>query len=100
MHNAEFEEKDAQVLGISCDSQHAHRTYATGLGNIPYPLLADFHPHGQMSKAYGLWNEERGTSNRAVIIVDKSGIIRYRKEYAAGTIPNPPDILAEVAKLG
>jgi alkyl hydroperoxide reductase subunit AhpC len=53
-----------------------------------------------MSKSYGLWNEDRGTSNRAVIIVGKDGIVRFRKEYAAPTIPNPVDILAEVDKLG
>ena len=53
-----------------------------------------------MSKSYGLWNEERGTSNRAVVIVDKEGVVRFRKEYASGTIPNPPDILAELEKLG
>ena len=53
-----------------------------------------------MSKSYGLWNEERGTSNRAVIIVDKGGIVRWRKEYAAPAIPNPADILAELDRLG
>ena len=88
------------MLGISCDSQHAHRTYSNGLGNIPYPLVSDFHPHGEMSKAYELWNEDRGTSNRAVLIVDREGIIRYRHEYAPPTLPNPADILAEVEKLG
>ena len=99
-HKGQFEEKGAQVLGISCDSQHSHRVYSNSLGNIPYPLISDFHPHGEMSKSYGLWNEERGTSNRAVVIVDKEGVVRFRKEYAPGTIPNPPDILAELEKLG
>ena len=88
------------MLGISCDSQHAHRAYSHSLGVIPYPLLADFHPHGEMVKSYGLWNESRGTPNRAVIIVDKGGIVRYRKEYAAPALPNPAEILAEVEKLG
>jgi len=98
--NSQFEEKGAQVLGISCDSHHAHRTYSTSLGNIPYPLLSDFHPHGQMIKSYGLWSEQRGTSNRAVIIVDKNGVIRFRREYPLPSPPNPADILAEVEKLG
>ena len=87
------------MLGISCDSHFAHRAYSTGLGNIPYPLVSDYHPIGEMTKAYGLWNEELGTPNRAVIIVDKDGIIRYRKEYAAPTIPDPVEILSEVDKL-
>ncbi len=99
-HNGRFEEKGAQVLGISCDSQFSHRAYSTSLGVIPYPLLSDFHPHGQMTKSYDLWNEERGAPNRAVVIVDKDGVIRYRHEYTAPNIPNPLDILTEVEKLG
>jgi peroxiredoxin len=70
------------------------------LGNIPYPLLSDFHPHGKMIKSYGLWNEERGASRRAIIIVDKGGIIRYRQEYTPPNSPFPPDILAQLEKLG
>jgi alkyl hydroperoxide reductase subunit AhpC len=53
-----------------------------------------------MTKSYDLWNEERGAPNRAVVIVDKDGVIRYRHEYAAPNIPNPLDILTEVEKLG
>jgi alkyl hydroperoxide reductase subunit AhpC len=53
-----------------------------------------------MSRAYDLWNADRGTPNRAVVIVDKDGVIRYRNEYPAGTLPDPADILAEVEKLG
>lgn len=86
-------------MGISCDSQPAHRAYSSSLGNIPYPLLSDFHPHGQMVKSYGLWNEERGTSRRAIIIVDKDGVVRFRQEYGPPNIPDPKDILAELDKL-
>ena len=74
--------------------------WATSLGNIPYPILADFHPHGEMVKAYGLWNEDRGTANRAVVIVDKSGNVRFKREYTFPEIPNVADILEEVDKLG
>ncbi len=53
-----------------------------------------------MTKAYDLWNADRSTPNRAVVIVDKDGVIRFREEYAAGSLPDPADILAEVEKLG
>jgi alkyl hydroperoxide reductase subunit AhpC len=52
------------------------------VGGLPYPELSDFHPKGQATKAYDLWNPERGANHRAVIIVDKDGFIRYRKTYA------------------
>ena len=98
-YHSRFEEKNAQVLGISCDPVSAHRAWITALGGIPYPVLSDWHPHGKASKAYGLWNEERGAGSRAVIVVDKEGIVRFREDYVAGTIPDPVQILAEVEKL-
>ena len=98
-HYARFEEKNAQVLGISCDTVPAHRAWSTALGGLPYPELSDFHPKGKATQAYDLWNEERGAGNRAVIIVDKEGIIRFRETYVPGVLPNPEDILAAIDKL-
>ena len=77
----------------------AHRAWSTALGGLPYPELSDFHPKGVVTQAFGLWNEERGTGNRAVIIVDKAGIIRFRETYVPGVLPNPEDILAAIDKL-
>ncbi len=62
--------------------------------------MSDFHPKGKASQAYGLYNEERGAGNRAVIIVDKEGIIRFRETYEPGVLPDPAAILAELEKLG
>jgi alkyl hydroperoxide reductase subunit AhpC len=99
-YNSRFEERDAQVLGISCDTVASHRAWGVALGGLPYPELSDFHPRGEASQAYDLWNPERGSSNRAVLIIDKGGIIRYRKTYAPGTLPEMDEILGEVEKLG
>ncbi|MCB0035285.1 MAG: redoxin domain-containing protein [Anaerolineales bacterium] len=52
-----FEELNAQVLGISVDSVFAHQAFAEKLGGLDYPLLADFHPKGAVTKEYGLWFE-------------------------------------------
>jgi alkyl hydroperoxide reductase subunit AhpC len=69
------------------------------VGSIPYPILADFEPKGEMSKAYGLYNSERGTSNRAVIIVDKEGIVRWAQEFANAADIDPKAIMEEIDKL-
>ena len=69
------------------------------MGGLPYPELSDWHPKGKVTMTYGLWNEERGAGTRAVIIVDKAGVVRYRQTYAPGTLPDPAEILAEVQKL-
>ena len=68
------------------------------MGGLPYPVLADFHPKGEMSDSYGVYNEERGVSKRAIVIVDKQGIIRFHKIYD-GELPEAKEILAEVKKV-
>ena len=70
------------------------------MGGLPYPELSDWHPKGKVTTAYDLWNEERGASNRAVIVVDKEGIIRFRRVYTSAADIHTDDILAEVDKLG
>ena len=59
-YNGQFEENDAQVLGISCDHLAAHRAWTTSMGGLPYPELSDWHPKGAVTTSYGLWNDERG----------------------------------------
>jgi len=61
--------------------------------------LSDFHPKGEDSKAYDLWNEERGASKRAVIIIDKGGLVRFRELYEPGILPDPRDIFAVMEGL-
>lgn len=86
-------------MGISCDTVPAHRAWTTAMGGLPYPELSDFHPKGAATQAYELYNEERGGGNRAVIIVDKEGVIRYRETYEPGVLPDPENILAALANI-
>ena len=97
--NSRFEEKNAQVLGISCDSVHSHRAWSASLGGLNYPELSDFHPKGKVTTAYGLWNDERGSGIRAVLVVDKDGIIRYRQTYEPGVLPDTAEILGVVESV-
>ncbi len=62
-------------------------------------MLADFHPKGQVSKLYGVYNEERGTANRAVVIVDRQGIVRFSRVYTSMSELDTADVLAEIGKL-
>ncbi len=97
--NSRFDEKNAQVLGISCDSVHSHRAWSASMGGLTYPELSDFHPKGRATQAYELWNEERGAGTRAVVVVDKQGVIRHRQTYAPGTLPDTEEILKIVEGL-
>ena len=76
------------MLGISVDSVHSHRAFADELGGITFPLLADFHPKGEVTKQYGLWRDDKGNSRRAIVIVDRDGVVRYVEVISQG----PPDV--------
>jgi alkyl hydroperoxide reductase subunit AhpC len=69
------------------------------MGGLPYPELSDWHPKGKVTSAYGLWNEERGAGFRAVIVVDKTGVVRFRQQYVPGTLPDPAAIVKVVESL-
>lgn len=69
------------------------------MGNITYPLLSDFYPHGEVAQRYGVFNDEQGTPFRAVILVDKQGVIRFTQIYQRATDINIENILREVKKL-
>jgi alkyl hydroperoxide reductase subunit AhpC len=82
------------VLSISADSVFSHKAFAEKIGGITFPMLSDFYPHGAVCDLYGTLRAE-GYPRRAVIIIDKDGVIRYRKEYEKG-IPENKELLAEL----
>ena len=71
---SEFDAVKAQVLAISCDSRHAQKQWASKQG-FTFPVLSDFWPHGEVSRAYGVFNEQLGCANRATFVIDKQGVI-------------------------
>ena len=52
-----------------------------------------------MSKSYGVYNDERGTADRSVMLVDKQGVVRFKRLYSTMSQFDIKDILAEVDKL-
>ena len=73
----DFQNENVQLLAISCDPVAAQRVYAEAQG-YTFPLLTDFWPHGEVAKAYGVFNEARGCAVRGTFIIDKSGILRWQ----------------------
>ena len=65
------------MLGISVDSVYSHQAFAEQLGGLDYPLLADFHPKGEVAQAYGFWREDKGYSRRAIVVINPHGLVRY-----------------------
>lgn len=93
-----FAAAGAQVLGINVDHVSSHLAFADSIGGIHFPMLADFNPHGAVTRAYGLWNPERGTGRRAVFIIDRAGIVRWARVYI-GSQPEIPELLEVLAGL-
>jgi peroxiredoxin (alkyl hydroperoxide reductase subunit C) len=82
---AQFGE-DAVVVGISVDGTWALEAFKRQMG-IDFPLLGDYYPHGAVAKEYGLLYPN-GAAHRAVIGIDKSGMIRYIDDHAPLEVPD------------
>lgn len=93
-----FEGLETQVLGLSVDSSPAHRAWAQMLGGIDYPMLADFWPHGEVSKRYGVLRPE-GVSERATIVIDKQGIVRGIEVHEPGILPDDDKMLETLRSI-
>jgi alkyl hydroperoxide reductase subunit AhpC len=94
-----YEGKNVQILGLSCDPIPALKTWAQGMGGVGYPLLSDFHPHGKVSQALGIYNAEGGFPLRSVVVIDPQGVVRAHHTYPAGQLPVPDEVLAEIGKM-
>lgn len=95
---AEFERFRATLLGISVDGVWSHMAFAKKLG-LSFPLLADFEPKGAVAKAYGVFREEAGTSERALFVIDAQGQIRWSTTAPVCVNPGIDGILTELEKM-
>jgi peroxiredoxin len=81
-----FSKYDAVIAGISVDRKWCHHAF-TESRNLHFPLLADFEPKGEVSKLYGIYNEEEGVSGRALFVIDKEGTVAW--SYLSPDAVNP-----------
>ena len=78
-----FQNDDVQILPVSVDHPFALKAWAESQG-YDFPLLSDFWPHGEVAKAYGVFNETAGMSLRGTFLVDKAGIVRFAEVNQPG----------------
>jgi peroxiredoxin len=64
----------AKVFVITCDTRHSNRRWSEDLG-LNFPMLSDFWPHGEVSRAYGCFNEKSGAPMRSTYILDQNGMV-------------------------
>jgi peroxiredoxin len=93
-----FRQYNAEILGISVDSKWCHMAFEQDR-KLHFPLLADFEPKGEVSRAYGIYNEAVGESHRALFVIDEEGIIRWSYLSPDGINPGADGILDALDKL-
>jgi peroxiredoxin (alkyl hydroperoxide reductase subunit C) len=92
--NKEFQDRDAQVLGGSTDSEfvhHAWRTHHADLKDLPFPMLADI--KRELTGQLGIIDENAGVAQRATYIVDPDGVIRFAYVTDLSVGRNPQEVL-------
>jgi len=94
----QFERVNTQVLGISVDSNHTLNSWAESLGEVTYPLLSDFWPHGGVAQKYGVLRSE-GYSERAIFVIDRYGVIRYVDVHNIDEQPDNNILFRELAAI-
>ncbi len=95
---ARFDGVQTQVLGLSVDSTDCLRAWAESLGGITYPLLSDFYPHGAVAELYGVLLAD-GRSERAIFVIDKSGVVRYVDVHDIDQQPDNEVLFSVLAEI-
>jgi peroxiredoxin len=95
---SEFREYDAEIVGISVDSVWCHAAFERDR-NLHFPLLADFEPKGAVARMYGAYRPTDGTSERALFVLDRDGVIRWSYCSPIGVNPGADGILTALDAL-
>ncbi len=96
-HKKEFDALNAVALGLSIDTVPSKNAWAKELGIKNTTLLSDFWPHGKIAKAYGIFRETNGFSERANIVLDENHRVIFVKVYPLKELPDIEEILQVLA---
>ena len=92
--NQEFADRDAQVLGVSTDSEYVHlawRQQHPDLEDLPFPMISDI--KRELTQALGVLDKREGVALRATFIVDPDGVIRFASVNDLSVGRNPSEVL-------
>lgn len=97
-----FDQNNAILLGITVDNIPTlyawTKQMCMGGGNLWFPVLSDFYPHGAVAGKFGVLRTE-GVSERALFVIDKNGIIRYIDVHDINDRPPLEELVRELEKL-
>jgi len=93
-NSGDFNKNNTVILGMSVDSTWANSAFADKLG-VKFPILSD--ANRDISKSYGVWNEQGLVANRSTFVIDKNGVVQ--KEFLAAEALDPAKSLEACALL-
>ena len=93
-----FKEADCVLLGITVDNIPTLYAWVHEMGGVWFLVLSDFWPHGATAQKYGVLRSN-GTSERALLVIDKAGIIRYIDVHDINQMPFLDVLAGELVKL-
>jgi peroxiredoxin len=94
----EFQKFNAELLGISVDGVWCHEAFSQNR-HLHFPLLADFEPKGAVAQLYGAYRNHDGTTERALFVIDKNGVITWSYCSPVAVNPGADGILDALEKL-
>lgn len=89
---------DAQLIGITVDNIPSQFAWVREMGGLDFPVLSDFWPHGAVAKRYGVLRGD-GIAERALVVIDKRGIIRFVHVHDINKRPDLGMLVQELEKL-
>jgi len=91
-----FESANAIAVGVSIDSIYCKKAWAEAIGVNKTRLLSDFWPHGGLALRLGLFRHKDGFSERANVIIDENGLVKFIKVYPIPEVPDIEEVLANL----
>ena len=93
-----FAKHDAVMLGITTDNLPSLHAWTGLMGKLDFQVLSDFWPHGKVAGEYGLLRSD-GTTERALILIDKQGVIRWIDVHDINVRPPLEELVAALENL-
>ena len=94
-----FERRGAKLFGVSVDSVWSHAAYSRER-RLRFPLLSDFQPRGEVSRAYNSFREEDGCSERSLFVLDSAGRVFWSYLSPVNVNPGADGVLDALDRLG
>jgi len=95
---AAFQNEKVELISISCDPMYANKVFAEQEG-YKFQVLSDFWPHGEIAKAYGVFDENRGCATRGSFIIGTDGKIKWMVVNGLGEARNIAEYKAALSAL-